>query len=217
MGRKPDLQKKTEIEHTARKLFLEHGFQKTSYRVIADAMGTEKSNIQKHFPKKDIFIDHFFEDLLDSVSEYYLSHGFSEEDYFGSLYRIGVIQFSYLLSTPDMRRFTLSILSERDLTEALIHKDMDWAAGYLTRYPIQETQGFKDNVAVVMGGVYELVYQSLNDGRTIHPEKIMDNAIRLFAFTLGISTEQTDKVLKGIDLPDSLITESIPYLDSKLF
>ena len=50
MSRPPEPEKKLAIETTARQLFLEVGYQKTTYQQIADALGTQKSNIQKHFP-----------------------------------------------------------------------------------------------------------------------------------------------------------------------
>lgn len=208
MGRKPDLEKKQQIEKTARKLFVKKGFAGTSYQQIADAMGTEKSNIQRHFPKKDIFVDHFFQDLLDAAAKYC---GPGEENYFRSLYQIGVIYFAFLLSPP-MRQFTTDVLSERALTEVIIQKDMQWAAEYLSGFNLEEQPGFRDDVALVMGGVYELVYQHLAGGVDTDPRDLMSRAIELFAFTL----HQPFPAMPVDSVPDSFVNGAVEFLLEQL-
>lgn len=208
MGRKPDIEKKLQIEQTARKLFSQHGYTETSYQLIADAMGTEKSNIQRHFPKKDIFVDHFFQDLLDAAAKYV---GQPEENYFRSLYPIGVVYFAFLLS-PQMCRFTTDVLSERKLTEVIIQKDMQWAAEYLSGFELEEQPGFRDAVALVMGGVYELVYQHLVAGLDTDPRVLMSRAIDLFAYTL----HQPSPALPEDAVPDRVVEEAVAFLLKEL-
>ena len=150
------------IESSARKLFLEKGFAKTSYADIAKACGVEKTNVQKHFPHKDLFIDHFFEDLLDYSDEFFAKRDMLPDDYYQALYLVGQIHFAFLLSTPELRRLTLDIVSDRKLTEAMISQDVTWATKYLEGFSLEEQQTFADNVAVVMGGMYELLYRKLS-------------------------------------------------------
>lgn len=208
MGRKPDFEKKLQIEKTARRLFVKKGFAGTSYQQIADAMGTEKSNIQRHFPKKEIFVDHLFQDLLDAAAKFYDP---VEENYFRSLYQIGVIYFAFLLSPP-MRQFTTDVLSERALTEVIIQKDMQWAAEYLSGFNLEEQPGFRDDVALVMGGVYELVYQHLVGGVETNPRDLMSRAIELFAFTLN----QPFPPMPVASVPDSFVNGAVEFLLEQL-
>lgn len=208
MGRKPDFEKKLQIEKTARRLFVKKGFAGTSYQQIADAMGTEKSNIQRHFPKKEIFVDHLFQDLLDAAAKFYDP---VEENYFRSLYQIGVIYFAFLLS-PQMRQFTTDVLSERALTEVIIQKDMQWAAEYLSGFELEEQPGFRDDVALVMGGVYELVYQHLVGGVETDPRDLMSRAIELFAFTLN----QPFPAMPVDSVPDSFVEGAVEFLLEQL-
>lgn len=208
MGRKPDIEKKLQIEKAARKLFAEKGFAGTSYQQIAEAMGTEKSNIQRHFPKKEIFVDHLFQDLLDAIAKYL---GQTEENYFRSLYPIGVIYFAFLLS-PRMRKFTTDVLSDRAMTEVIIQKDMEWAAQYLSGFSLEEAAGFRDDVAIVMGGTYELVYQHLVSGADTDPRNLMARAIQLFAYTLNQPTPQIPADFP----PDRVIDDAVAFLYEQL-
>lgn len=208
---------KSQIESAARQLFLEKGFAATSYRDIAEVIGKEKTHVQKHFPKKSLFVERFFEDLLNVTDTFYRTRGFSDEDYFQNLYRIGVIQFAFLLSSPSMERFTFDILSDRSLTESLIQEDMRWAAGYLSGFSLEEQEDFKDCVAVVMGGVYEKVYQHLLDGRPTDPQELMTQAIRLFAFTLGFDPEATAAMLQHATVPADLVGDAVRHLQENLF
>ncbi|MBQ2693574.1 MAG: TetR/AcrR family transcriptional regulator, partial [Clostridia bacterium] len=152
------------IERKARLLFLEKGFAKTSYQDIAKVCGVEKTNVQKHFPHKDLFIDHFFEDLLDYSDEFFAKRDMLPNDYYQALYLVGQIHFAFLLSTPELRRLTLDIVSDRKLTEAMISQDVSWATKYLEGFSLEEQQTFSDNVAVVMGG--KLFFSAGRDGQS---------------------------------------------------
>jgi len=217
MGRKVDWETKEVMERAARKLFWKHGFSATSYADIAAAVGKEKSNVQKHFPKKSLFVEHFFEDLLDSVDEFYAARDLRDPDYFVNLYRIGVIHFAFLTETPEMRRFTMDILSDRALTEVLIHADMKWASTYLTVFSLEESTDFQDKVALVMGGVYELVYQMLADGRTVDVLALHQQAMRMFAFVLNLDAAVYGDLFSADLIPDGLVEEAVRYLKKQLF
>jgi AcrR family transcriptional regulator len=211
MGRNPDLEKKLQIEKTARKLFRQKGFAGTSYQQIAEEMGMEKTNVQRHFPRKELFVEHFFQDLLDAIARYYKEKDLAEKEYLCNLYQIGTIYFSFLLS-PDMQKFTTDVLSDRRLTEVMIQKDMQWAAAYLTAFSLKEPADFRGDVALVMGGTYELLYQHLTGNITTDPQALMAQAILLFAYTLQAPAPD----LTELFVSQSFIDEAVAYLEKQL-
>lgn len=204
-------------EQAARRLFLEKGYARTSIRDIAEACGVEKTNVQKHFPHKDLFIDHFFEDLLDSSDEFFSARGMLPDNYYQALYYVGQIHFAFLLSTEELRRLTLDIVSDRKLTETMIQLDVRWATQYLEGFSLEEQQTFADNVAVVMGGMYELLYRKLSTRSEVDPESFQQLAMRLFTFVQGIPLEDADRLFP----PDLLTTkdfeEAIAFLTKEIF
>ena len=202
----------TIIEQEARRLFLEKGYDATSYSDIAAACNLNKTNVQRHFPKKELFVSHFFEDLLDSSVEYCKEQHLTLDEYYQSLYLIGQLHFGFLIATPELQRLTFDILSHRALTETLIDLDIDWASRYMTDFSLEEKTDYADNVATVMGGIYELVYRILRDGRNIDPQKLQKRAMQLFTFVQEAPGEFADEALSA-----ELLAGAVPYLMDKLF
>ncbi|MDO4544809.1 MAG: helix-turn-helix domain-containing protein [Bacillota bacterium] len=217
MGRKINYEIKNQIEKEARRLFLEKGYKATSMNDIAKVIGKEKTYVQKHFPKKEIFIYNFFSDLLDASDLFFAERNIKTKDYYMNLYLIGQIHFAFLLSTKEMKKFTIDILSDRELTEVLIKQDMEWASEYLTHFPLEEEREFKDNVTIVMGGIYELAYQHIKSGRPLDPQKLQKKAMMLFTFVQGLPIEETDKRFEENVISDALFADAITFLRKSLF
>lgn len=205
------------IEAAARKLFLEKGYAKTSYQDIAAACGVAKTNVQKHFPHKVVFIDHFFRDLLDASDEFFTDRGKQSDNYYQALYLIGQVHFAFLLSTPELRRLTLDIVSDRKLTETMITQDVEWAAGYLKGFSLEELETFGDNVAVVMGGMYELLYRRMSSGAGIDPQAFQQLAMHLFTSVQGIPSSEADTLFPADLLTPQDYTDAILFLTKRLF
>ncbi len=211
MGRRVDHETKQQIERAARGLFLAKGFRAASYAEIAEAIGRQKSYVQRHFPKKEIFVEHFFQDLLDETDQFLAARGYDPDAHAENLYRIGVIQYSFLFHSPELRRFTREILASREWTESLIQKDMQWAAEYLSG------MGLKDpaqSAALVMGGVYEVLYQHLTAGTEPDPYELQATAMHLYGDLLGAAPEPS---FSQDLLPLSMRDSAVEYLQKVLF
>lgn len=205
------------MESKARRLFLEKGYAKTSYTDIAAACGVEKTNVQKHFPHKDLFIDHFFEDLLDYSDEFFAKRDMLPDDYYQALYLVGQIHFAFLLSTPELRRLTLDIVSDRKLTETMISQDVIWATKYLEGFSLEEQQTFADNIAVVMGGMYELLYRKLSTGSPLDPEAFQQLAMNLFVFVQGIPASDAGERFPPDLLSAEDFADAVAFLTDRMF
>lgn len=211
MSRPPEPEKKLAIETTARQLFLEVGYQKTTYQQIADALGTQKSNIQKHLPKKSLFISDFFEDLLNAANGWLEERGPADDGYFEHLFRIGTLQFALMLSGPELQRFTQDILSSREVTEVIIQEDISWAGRYSSVFALDLSPRIQDSVTFVMGGVYEQVYQRLLRKDPPNPQQLMEHAVRMFAYSMDMALEAPEW------MEPEVVSKAVRYLKETLF
>lgn len=217
VARPVNVELKKTMEQTARALFLEKGYTNTSMADIGRAMGKEKTYVQRHFPKKELFIEHFFTDLLNAADEFFTKKGLKDENYYVNLFLIGTCQYAFLLSSPEMKRFTTDVLSHRDLTEVIIEQDIAWAASYLTDFSLEEREGFADNIVMVMGGIYELVYHRLKNGGNIDPAEAQTRSMELFAYEQGIPPEKFSAMFDADRLSKEVLDEAVRYLYQKIF
>ena len=157
------------------------------------------------------------EDLLDCSDEFFAARGMLPDDYYQALYVVGQIHFAFLLSTPELERFTYDVVSDRKLTETMISLDVRWATQYLEGFSLEEQQTFADNVAVVMGGMYELLYRKLSAGTPIDPEEFQRLAMNLFVFIQGIPADRAEALFPPDLLTPADFSEAIRFLTGKLF
>lgn len=204
MARPRNVERKQQIEQQARILFRQKGYKKTSYTDIAEACGLEKTNIQIHFPRKELFIYHFMEDILNASDEYFASANLKTDNFLGNFYLVGQVFYAFLLSEPGLQTLTRDILSDRKLTEGLIQTELNWADAYIRNY---SSKSYTDDIAFVMGGVYELLYRHLTAGEVPDPKDIQYKTMNVFM------------MLEGMDEDRSLLDSapSIDYAESNAF
>ena len=61
---------KNEIITVAARLLKQHGYDKTTYQMIADILGISKSVITYHFKSKQLMVSSIFEDYVGLIQEY---------------------------------------------------------------------------------------------------------------------------------------------------
>ena len=66
--------KKQEILRVAAQLLKEHGYDKTTYKIIADALGISKSIITYHFKSKPLLVSYIFEEYINEISKHIKSN-----------------------------------------------------------------------------------------------------------------------------------------------
>lgn len=206
-----------QIEREARTLFLEKGYKNTSYADIAAACGLAKTNVQQHFPKKELFISDLYQDLLDELDTFLTEHKERTDNYFVNLYRIGQLLFGFLLGTEELRRFTFDLLSDRNLTDIMIDLEVAWATSYEVGFTKDELATFGDDIAMIMGGIYELIYRNLKVGVAMHPEDIQTRIMTMFAYTRGLSAEEAAKLFPRGLVSAEEFADANTYLQQKLF
>lgn len=206
-----------QITLAARNLFYQNGYTATSYADIADACGLAKTNIQQHFPTKDRFITDFYRDLLDELDACLEKQGTRTDNYYVNLYLIGQYLFSFLLGSEPMKKFTMDIISHRELTEIMIDLEVEWATSYEVGFSKEELAAFRDDIAMIMGGIYELLYRKLKAGEELAPEDIQFRIMGQFAYLRGKSLEEIRGLFPSDLISDEQFSATNEYLSRALF
>ena len=200
-----------QMTREARRLFIEKGYVATSYADIAQACGVAKTNVQQHFPAKDRFITDFHRDLLDELDAYLADQDKRTNNYYVNLYHIGQLLFAFLLNSEAMRRFTMEIISDRNLTEIMIDQEVEWATNYEVGFSKEELSRFEDDIAMIMGGIYELLYRKLRNNEVPSPQAIQSRIMTQFAFLRGMTVEEAQALF-----PADLVSEQEFYTVTQL-
>ncbi len=195
-------------------LFLERGYNATSFSDIASFAGVSKSLVQKHFGKKETFIYNFLSDLLDYTDEYLSAHNLKTDNYWINFYRIGTLHYEFLLRDEGRRRLMLDLMLDRRLTDAIIELDIAWALDYMHGFSEEQSEELRENITLAMAGVYELIYQSLTHETPLDYGNIQHKALLLTMFLQGISRRDAEKLLESAALSSSESAEALTHLDA---
>ena len=201
----------------ARKLFAEKGYAATSYADIAEACGVAKTNVQQHFPSKDLFLSDLYEDMLDELDAFLDESGERTDNYYVNLYRIGQLLFGFLLGSDAMKQFTMDVISHRELTSTMIDLEVRWATSYEVGFSKEELRSFADDIAMIMGGIYELLYRKLRAGEELTPEEIQTRIMGQFAYLRGLPPEEIKALFPPDLIPPEEYEAASAHLQQKLF
>jgi AcrR family transcriptional regulator len=185
---------KQDIAAAAYRLFLAKGYEATSYRDIADAVGRDRTIVQYHYPRKDPIVVSMLDRVIALIEEYIVRHSIVER--LGVDYRVALAQlyFAFLLQ-PDIRQFTLDVLSSRAITRELSVIDADWNADFLGASVEQRREVVQSGILAI-GGAYELIYHHVAtgepiEGRWLARQTVINSMVLRDAQTSAESSMQT--------------------------
>ncbi|MGY4103631.1 TetR family transcriptional regulator [Nocardia sp. R16R-3T] len=180
MPAEPAASAKARIARAARYLLLESGFTKMSYTKIADASGVDRPLVQYHFPRKEIFLLDFLDDLLAATRDHVRSHYPELTDPLSTLYVIGQLHFGTILLEDRIRLVTLDIVKNRELTARIIRFNEQWVASFLGSEELSAAESLSDDVTLILGGMYELVYRYTSEGNSLDVAGLMLRVVSVF-------------------------------------
>lgn len=180
------------IYETAIRLFCEQGFNKVSYREIAEACDTSKSMVQHYFPKKELFAIRFYEQHMEELSSRALELSPDAEDPLTMFALMGLMHFDFLLNDATVKPLIDDLLESRSLTDVVITVQREWAQAHL---PANTSVSSADALTVALGGAYELVYQRKKD-RDLTALYVERAALIPFALVMGVPREQVKETLQ---------------------
>lgn len=181
------------IYEAAIRLFCKHGFNKVSYREIAEACNTSKSMVQHYFPKKDLFAIRFYEQHMEELSARALELSPDAEDPLTIFTLMGLMHFDFLLNDGEHKPLIDDLLESRSLTDVIVAVQREWAQAHL---PASASVSSADALTVALGGAYELVYQHKKNGGSLTALYVERAALLPFALVMGVPREQVKETLQ---------------------
>lgn len=201
------------IADAAYALLLERGYKATSMADIAEAAGVSKSLVQKHFKRKDAFIEGLLEKLLDGIDAFLEERALRTDNYWSNLYLIGQLHYAFLLEDEGKTQLMMDIISDRELTEKMIELDVDWAFAYMHSFSEEEREELMDNMSIAMGGTYELLYRMLRQGRPIDLAAFQRKSLSLTMYLQGMSQDEADEVFADAALGEGDIAAGVASIN----
>lgn len=204
MSRQKNKQNEEYIAKTAFRLFIQKGYNKTTYQNIADASGNERTIVQLYFPKKELLIIEFLNRLL-SLSIEYIDLCFPPmENRFVKLYQIGQIYFAFLIQHPHL---TLEVFADRTITEKILFLNEDWAYTFLNTEASCKSENLTEDIVMSMGGAYELIYRNITKGETTNIPRLLRKVVVSFMSSLGYERNDSETLLFKHELGEQTFAE----------
>ena len=212
------------IRKKAYVLFYETGIAETSYTQIANASGLGRPLIQHHFPQKRLFCLDLIEDMTALCIDQILdlskteNHDRTSQPYAQSL-RALQLYLNLLCHDDSMRRLTIGILADRNLSENVIDTNVQTAVPSLERsFPVKRAKKMVPALEVCYG----MLYRELADGKEPDCEKLTVECVALYrvlaenAHYRGTCKELRSFLLNG-DVVESMVLSVIAGLFGDLF
>lgn len=206
---------KQRILRAAYLLFLQKGYTNTSLSDIASESGVSKSLVQKHFKKKEAFVEALLRDLLNFADQFLSSHDMITDNYWVNLQLVGQVHYAFLLSDSRHRQLFLDLLEIRNLTERMIRLDLEWAFEYMHEFPDDDKESLFDDMTLVMGGTYELVYRFMKEKRSIDIDELQRKSLGLTMFLRGISRKEIDGILRRGRINQETLDAAVQYIEGQ--
>ncbi|MDR1359073.1 MAG: TetR/AcrR family transcriptional regulator [Coriobacteriales bacterium] len=161
-----------QIVQTAFRLFIERGYDSTTYECIARESGSKKTNVQYYFPKKWQLFVLFIEKLLDEIViivDRLPRRG--RRDDASTLYLIGQIYYAFLLADDNNCRLFFEAFFYREVTNELLTSNANWALRSFSLGGNVPEAGdvLMPAIIVASNGVYDLMYYALKNELPLDP------------------------------------------------
>lgn len=205
LSRQKNKQNEEYIAKTAFALFLQKGYNKTTYQKIADATDNERTIVQLYFPKKELLIIEFLNRLLVHSIQYIDNCFPPMENSFVKLYQIGQIYFAFLIQHPNL---TLEIFADRTITEKILFLNEDWAYAFLNMDASYKNENLTEDIVMSMGGAYELIYRNITKGDTINIPRLLRKVVVSFMSSLGHERNAAETLLAMHELNEQIFSQS---------
>lgn len=199
------------IAAAAHRLFVERGFERTSYQDIAAAAGVDRSLVQYYFPKKDGLILGLMDLILRTAENAARAHS-TGADVFVQLHLVAQVYFGFLLDPPS-RPLTRDIVASRRLTDEVILFDEDWLRERLD-LAVSAWPRFSDDMTMAVGGAYELCYQAIAHGRELDARDLSRRLLLAFMASAGKDHARSRTALSAFQLEDEPLREAIAIVRS---
>ncbi len=185
MPRPRNAEQRIAIRNAAFDLFKTNGFDASTYEEIAKASGISRSLLQSYFPKKTMIPDQIFLSISNAAQHTANKMGILEGDVLSQLQIVGYLYFSYLLKDERMRRFTSSVLQEREATSNGLMYDEEWLIELFSEQHYDKTR-FSHCYIMAMGSGYEYTYRCLSVEEEPDVGFLISSVLKVFGVLTGL-------------------------------
>lgn len=195
------------------------GYEKTSYRDVAEESGFDRGHVQYYFPNKKLFAAHFYRRMLELGVEFLADKG-EELDPSQPIvfsHKVGQIDYAFLQMNDAMRRLTGEMLEYRSIGAMIIDVEYEWMAQH-SFYPVerQQSDGEFNEFVFWNGGVFECLRTAACAGQTIDPALISASLIEHSAQAAGIDADSITAQLERGALPNALVNGGCAFIWSRI-
>lgn len=170
-------------------LFMQRGYERTTYKDIADACATTKSMVQHYFPKKELIAERFFREKLDEflhTAQQILPVSYSQLDL---LTCVGLLHYDFLLNDAGAELFCNDLLVNRTLTDSIIREEFQWAQAFLRDGTMPGTS-MQAQFVIALGGAYDYLFQVKTSGEAVTASSVQLAAMLAFWLPMGLDAEE---------------------------
>lgn len=206
------------IEDAAYYLLMHEGYEGLSYKKVADACGLKRASIQYYFPSKADIPVGFWIRALNIASDFLEARAMLDDDANVSLTRVGMLHYSFLMSTPELKRATKEIIESRAITWKLIEEQLTWSADrFGFNEPGLDMRDIMNGAATqASGGVFESLYVTLENGTDISGTEIARHFELVFLKELEHDKAYIKKVVDDEAMTEELLETGISFITSRM-
>ena len=207
---------KAKIKRTAFVLLTKVGFQKITYKLIADQSGVDRALVQYYFPKKDNIALDFWRFLLDISGQFVKQRPETTEFKQSRSVWVNALAYSYLLSTPELRNLTLELIESRRITDGFADLITAASIDFLNINADDEKYDLlvKRN-RIVIGQTMNDLYHALATGERISGTDISINYARSFWSDVNFTESQAARMISECIVPEAVLEDGLTFLNQE--
>jgi len=183
------METKDKIKLTIFRLLQEKGYNNTTYQEIANLSGFEKTLIQYHFPKKNMFMTFYIENLVSKIVDY-LNKNIPElkskelEFIISSKIYSKILLHEHLLTN-----ITIPILQDRDLLTKIQNSHEKTVLSILDVKEDKKDE-FLYLLRFAQGGYFDIMYRSIIENKKFDIDKNIKLMISIISNTINLDDEK---------------------------
>ncbi|ABR48244.1 transcriptional regulator, TetR family [Alkaliphilus metalliredigens QYMF] len=178
---------KERIYITAKEMFYNKGYKKTTMKDIADELDISLGNLTYHFKTKDTIVINIFADYLDNIYEFIWDKVDSSADAYYKHFFVTIVFYKVILTNPNNKRFFGEIMKTKSFYKLLSDRISNIYQGFIQDYHLRVSPSQYKGILLADFGARREVMLSYLEGTIKMP--IEDLAILIFSNTsklLGI-------------------------------
>ena len=214
MEAKSEAQSKTRIRKAAFSLMYEGGFGPTSYTDIAGRACVGRPLVQRHFPKKDMFVLDLIDDAASTCERILGEEAPCGGDPHEAALHLAQLYISLLLYDDNMVRLTAEVLADRRFSIRII--DVHFRSSFRLFPGVDEAEG-KDACLRSMGATYELMEDRIVNHGALDADDFACQTVALFlALAKSEPYAATYERMKSLLLPEDVVRGLVPRIVASL-